>query len=321
MNRSLPIHCIAVTLILCIALLFGVESSYAQQSRITTIQLSSKNIKLELETPRNFGYSAGDIIEHRIDIRIPSGTELNTNNLPASGSLLEWLDVVNAQTIKLSNNRYKITIQYQVYKQVKETELLEIPMFQLATTDETEIESVTIPAWQFSYHALIPSHINDNEIFAQPAQKPAALPIQPIVTQLFIYLGAALLCLAYILWRRGSLQLWSRRTTAFQQALRDLKQLPELTTNPDQIEQAFRLVHRALNQTAGQTVLESQLDCFYQNHPQLTAMRSDTDRFFKQSRQLFYESSAPVSQLTQDNNLLRTLKQLCSRYDRLLRQR
>jgi mxaA protein len=103
--------------------------------------------------------------------------------------------------------------------------------------------------------------------------------------------------------------------------LKNLKQLPEQASTSEQIEQAFRIVHRALNQTAGETVLESQLDYFYENHPQLAGLRSDTDLFFKQSRQIFYETSSLDNQQTQDNNLLKSLKHLCSRYDRLLKQR
>ncbi len=320
MNRLTVTHCITVTLILC-SVLFWIESSHAQQSTISTIQSKNKNIQLSLETPRNFGYTAGDIIQHRIDISIPSGTDLNTNYLPARGLLLDWLDVIDVEIIKQSNSQYNINIFYQVSKQVKETELLEIPMFQIAAIDGTETESITVPAWQFSYYSLIPSRISDAAIIAQSAQKPEALPIQPVVMRLFTSLGAALLCLAYILWRRGSLQFWSRKTTAFQHALKNLKQFPEQASTADQIEQAFRIVHTALNQTAGETVLESQLEYFYQTHPQLTTLRSDTDQFFKQSRQIFYETSSFDNQLTQDNNLLKSLKHLCSRYDRLLKQR
>jgi mxaA protein len=103
--------------------------------------------------------------------------------------------------------------------------------------------------------------------------------------------------------------------------LKNLKQLPEQASTSEQIEQAFRIVHRALNQTAGETVLESQLDYFYENHPQLAGLRSDTDLFFKQSRQIFYETSSLDNPLTQDNDLLKSLKHLCLRYNRLLKQR
>jgi hypothetical protein len=103
--------------------------------------------------------------------------------------------------------------------------------------------------------------------------------------------------------------------------LKNLKQLPERASTSDQIKQAFRLVHTALNQTAGETVLESQLEYFYQTHPQLATLRSDTEQFFKQSRQIFYETSSLDNPLTQDNDLLKSLKHLCLRYNRLLKQR
>ena len=312
---------IILTLIVFSALFIRVEVSHAQQTRTTTIQSISKRIQLTLETPRDFGYSAGDIIEHKLHINIPSATSLNTNNLPASGALLDWLDVTDVQVVKQSANQYTIIINYQVSKQVKETEWLEIPMFTLGATDQTEIDSINVPAWRFSYYSLIPTRINDAEIIIQPAQKPETLAIQPLIVRLITYLATALLSMAYILWRRGSLQFWSRKTTAFQQALQDLKQLPAQSTDRNQIEQALRIVHSAINQTAGETVLESQLDDFYQNHPQLASLRSDTAQFFKQSRRIFYESSTSVKQLTDDNNLLKTLRNLCSSYNRLLRQR
>jgi hypothetical protein len=319
--KALLSRYIVLILILFSALLFRVEVSHAQQTSTTTIQSVSKRIQLTLETPRDFGYSAGDIIAHKLYISIPSGTSLSTNHLPATGALLDWLDVIDVQVISQSANQYQITINYQVSKQVKETEWLEIPMFILGTTDQSEIDSLTVPAWRFSYYSLIPTRINDAEIILRSAQKPEVLAIQPVALQLITYLAAALLCMAYILWRRGSLQFWSRKTTAFQQALKDLKQLPDQSTDPNQIEQALRTVHSALNQTAGETVLESQLDCFYQNYPQLASLRSDTNQFFKQSRRIFYESSTSTHQQVDDNNLLKNLRDLCSRYDRLLRQR
>jgi hypothetical protein len=181
------------------------------------------------------------------------------------------------------------------------------------------VDRITVPSWRFSYHTIIPSHIRDVEIIAQSAQQPQALPVQPIMMRLLEYVIAMLICLAYILWRRGGLQFWSRKTTAFQQAVQALKKLPQ-KPNSKQIEQAFREVHTAFNQTAGETVFESQLDYFYQNHPRLTSLRPDTDTFFKQSRQLFFEPDM-AAQLTQDHTLLKNLKQLCAGYDRLLKQR
>jgi mxaA protein len=315
-NQLISIHKIIARLILFPVVLLSIQFSYAQQS-ITTIQSKSKRIELSLETPRNFGYTAGDVIQHRIHITIPSGTSLNTNNLPSNGVYLDWLDVLDVQVNELSGREYNISVDYQFSKKVKETEWLEIPAFQLGANDGSEVDRITVPTWRFSYNSIIPSHIRDTEIIAQPAQQPLALPVQPIMMQLLAYVIAMLLCLAYLLWRRGNLQFWSRKTTPFQKALQALKKLPQQSSS-EQIVLAFREVHTAFNQTAGETLFESQLDDFYQNYPRLASLRADTDIFFTQSRQIFYESDTAS---TQDHTLLKNLKQLCLSYDRLLKQR
>lgn len=317
-NQLISTPKVIALLILFPVLLLNIEFSHAQQS-IITIQSNSNRIELSLETPRNFGYTAGDVIQHRIHITIPSGTTLNTNNLPSNGVYLDWLDVLNVHVNKQSSREHNIRVDYQLSKKVKETEWLEIPGFQLGANDGSEVDGITVPSWRFSYNTIIPSHIRDAEIIAQPAQQPQALPVQPIMMRLLAFVFAMLMCFAYLLWRRGNLQFWSRNITAFQKALQALKKLP---SKPDleQIEQAFRIIHTAFNQTAGETVFESQLDNFYHSHSPLTALRSETEIFFTQSRQIFYEPDA-AAQLTQDTNLLKSLKQLCSDYDRLLKQR
>ncbi len=303
-------------------LLLTVSISYAGQRTETIIQSKSKRIQASLQTPRQFGYSAGDLIQHQIHITIPPGTELNTNQLPSPGPALEWLDVIDVQVKTLASNQFKLNIQYQISKSARMTEWLEIPEFLLSAGTESSLDTIVIPAWKFSYSSIIPTRLIDADITIRPPRQPIALEEQAIFFRMLSFLTGMLICLGYIVWRRGYLQLpWSRHSTPFQSALKGLKQLPEQSTSPKHIQHAFRLVHTALNQTAGEIVLESHLTDFYTKQPELAKLKEETESFFKQSRYLFYESNTTVEPKTLDKNLIKTLKQLCSRYDRFQRQR
>jgi|GEM_PF-2391474 len=300
---------------------FKFEDSVAEQLTTTVYQSNSKHIQVTRQTPRYFGYSAGDVIRHRFKITIPPGATLNTSRLPKTGTVSDWLEVIDAQLDQQSDRHYTLRVQYQVAKSVKTTELLKIPAFQISTGNAPEADSLTVPAWEFSYHTIIPTRISDSELIAQPAQAPEKLPVRAVVARMLLALLTAIICMGYLLWRAGKLRLWSSKTTPFQTSLQALKQLPANAASAEQIEQAYRLVHTAFNQIAGQTVLESKLDCFFEQHPELNVLKSEAETFFRRSRQLFYETNTILELQSRDSNTLKMLRQLCLRFDRRLKQR
>ncbi|MCH9698065.1 MAG: hypothetical protein K0U68_08185 [Gammaproteobacteria bacterium] len=318
-HKLIPCHpCLRKTLI---GLILTLALTMAHASEQTLVSSSAnQQLKLTLLTPRPFGYHAGDIIAHRIHIQHPFGADLDTTQIPGPGPLSDWLDIVRVNVQDLSSTEKQLLIAYQVAKSVKTSEWLEIPSFRINLQSGSNDDTASVPAWKFAYSTVIPTSTRDSEIVAQPPQPLESLSTQPTLRKLLIYAIGAALSVMYFLWRQGHLQLWTRQNRPFQNALKALKQLPAHPQTTSELEQTYRIVHQAFNDTARQTILESQLDYFFNTYPRFKPLQTDTRQFFQQSRTVFYESGSFMQNGSQQNPLP-GLNQLCKRFERLEKQR
>ncbi|HFD12013.1 MAG TPA: hypothetical protein ENJ32_06060, partial [Crenotrichaceae bacterium] len=211
-NKPIATAWIILLQMILVVLFTSMNTSHAEQVTTTVLQSKSKKIQIALHTPRYFGYTAGDTIQHMIDISMPSGSDINTHHIPAKGAISDWLDVIDVQLHKQSSTQSTLRIQYQVAKSVKTTELLEIPAFKISLGQQPEVDSITVPAWTFSYSTIVPSRMSDAEITPQPAQQPVLLTTQPMFGKMLIYLFATATCLGYLLWRRGYWRFQAKKT-------------------------------------------------------------------------------------------------------------
>jgi mxaA protein len=90
--------------------------------------------------------------------------------------------------------------------------------------------------------------------------------------------------LLYGAWFLALFPFHGRRRKPFARAWRELPKLLRKHAH----EAAFRVIHRALDHTAGYPMFADRLDVFLEAHPAFAPLRDRLQRFFAASRQLFY---------------------------------
>lgn len=286
---------------------------------LCTIWLSSpataqgENIvrRLDVSAPRDFGYTIGDKIERTIILELEKPYVLDEDSLPRGGKLGYWLEL-QPPTLRRFNRpesiEYIVGLTYQPFLLVEKPQQAVIPRVELSVGNGTRDLMLVVPEWAF---ALMPLVQRDNlgglpEL--SPAMKPAQLATTPYLYRAFAFsvgLLAALLYLAYVLWGKPYLL---RRNRPFARALRRIRKLERAGQNETRYQDALRVVHEAINGTAGSVVFAESLDQFVVHHPEFGGIRDNLESFFSESRAVFFRSGEVRE--TQENTL-HSLVELC----------
>ncbi len=249
-----------------------------------------------LSAPRTFGYVLGDVIEHEIAVSIERPYTLETALLPKPGQVNEWLEVRAVDTRgrrQKNRNDYVIGIRYQIFRATKATEAVTIPAVPLHFHSDAGSFEDRTPAWQFTLAPLIPSRARDDEIVIRPDREPMPYAVAPSVRVLGLSLAGVLAVSCYLAWRCDALPFRNRNRGPFANALRAMQQLGKRPPAAESYRAALRLLHRALNDTAGETVFAGRLEHFFRHQPAFAASREKLARFFRLSQQMFFTSPAP----------------------------
>ncbi len=247
------------------------------------------NIEIELDTPRNYGYSLGDKITLTAHIGVPLFYKLESGFLPAPGPINEWLKLVSIESIPLKPDKdYSLAVTYQVFKIVRATEELTIPPLPIRFMHRGKPETVTLPAWTFSYHPLIPANKADSSIEPEPESPPQLINSTSHNRALTYLLGVSSILLFYIVWFYGKIPFLERYSGSFGKACRELKKLKKLPHSRAVTLQALQCFHHALNELAGETLFAAQLSAFFQRHPSFQPLQEKTEALFVISQELFF---------------------------------
>ena len=306
-----PTYIVVVLLVIIALSLFAWFNPNNHTSELTTPVL---------KVSRTFGYGVGDLVEHQISISAPTPYELERNALPQPGPINAWLYLkqIHIDT-QMENglNHYQIQLTYQLFQSVKTATTVDIPALPLRFMDDTRSLSTEIPAWKFNYAPLIPATTSDEAVKIRPT---LALPATDLSKQIY---SVALLLLAFLItafysaWRFDLLPFLRRHPSPFAKACVQLKQIENKQSDPATYLTALKIVHQALNDSAGHTVFFEYLHEFYQQKPDFRTLKTDTERFFIASQQAFFtptDTSSPLS--------VYQLEKLCRQYrniDRLCR--
>jgi mxaA protein len=265
--------------------------------------------RVELSAPRDFGYVMGDIIEHTVTVAVPEAYALESGFLPQPGALDEGLDVRAVDWDALRENgeiRYRIRIAYQLFKGVRTAEKALVPALPLRFRG-AELPEAKIPAWEFTITPLIPPQLADESVAIREGLPPEPLAATLHERQLLIYLTGVLAVLGYLAWRRIGR---TRRNQPFARAHRELKKRLRGPVSPDTYRAAAKLLHRALDETAGRTLFAEQVGRFCESRPAFAELREDLAGFFNLSQRLFFTS--PNTPIPPDYPAAR-LEDLCRR--------
>lgn len=254
---------------------------------------SEANIEIELDTPRNYGYSLGDKITLTAHIGVPLFYKLESGFLPTRGPVNEWLKLDSIESIpKKPGKDYSLAITYQIFKSVRATEELTIPPLPIRFIHRGKPEIETLPPWTFSYHPLIPKNKADHDIEPEPETPPRLIDTSLHSRTLTYLLGASSLVLFYIVWFYGKIPFLEHYSGSFGKACRELKKLKKLPQSKAVTLQALQCFHHALNELAGETLFAGQLPGFFQRYPKFLPLRERTEALFAISQQLFFADAA-----------------------------
>ncbi len=297
--------------VLVLILLAGPASLQAQAIRAN-----------EVIEPRTFGYVIGDKIHREVHLSVHPDYRLDEESLPKAGRLDRWLEVA-APELDVATDRdgrhYRLILTYQLRNAPAAPETVAVPQQNLRIVDETQALTTIVPRLRITV-APLTSGIASDRITAtslQPDRPPVPLPLQERQGRM-AWAGAALLALLLLAaWRRGLMAFRSRDRLPFATAVRELKRLQARSSPPAQNTASLKIVHEAINRTAGRAVFAHNLDDFLASHSEFAPLREDFRRLFAASGQMFFANapagSAPAG--SAPAALLR-LCRLCRRIER-----
>jgi mxaA protein len=278
-----------------------------------TLMYSAELIpRIEPLTPRNFGYVIGDPVDYDALITVPEAYALETEYLPKPGPLNEWLDIRAVSWTKTAEKgaaRYRLRLTYQVFKGLRQPEKLTVPALPIRFRGEGPLE-VQVPPWDITIAPIIPADVADEKVEIRESVSPEPLPIGPHHLRLIAYLAGTLGILAILAWRYGKLPFFTRAAPPFARTLRDLKKLSRKPADAEAYRTAVKLLHRALDDTAGFRLFAGDLDTFLASRPAFAELRDELNHFFAMSRCVFF--TAPDAPIPTDSPLTR-LETLCRR--------
>ncbi|MDD5036000.1 MAG: hypothetical protein PHE55_14720 [Methylococcaceae bacterium] len=268
---------------------------------------------LSISTVRDYGIVMGETVTGEIRAAVAQGYELQTAALPLPGSAisdhLELRDVRWSKETLGDDSVYRIALTYQVFKGVREPETLTVPALRLRFDRGGQSFETEVPAWHFTLSPLIAPAVSDEAVKLRGDLPP---PVYSSVSHWrgFSAFLAGLAGLSlYAAWRLG-LPPFRRNATPFFLALRGLKKLSGQAPGVENHRQALRLVHRALDETAGHVLFAAELDRFLQAHAHYEVAREELAGFFALSERLFFaagEPDVPQDALSRLQALCRTM--------------
>lgn len=270
--------------------------------------------RLELQAPRDFGYTLGSLIEHRIRLWLPDGAELLPPLLPSPGAVNDWLDLRALRWQQADPHVVLIDVTYQVFKGVRDPETAVIPPLAIAYRTGGRTAEIRTPEWPFGLIPLIPPATPDDKVTLRPDAREQPFPAEAAFYRFVGALSAAALGLLALAYRFGLIPGQGRRRP-FAEACRHLARLQ--TASPEvRLDRGLRLVHEALARTHGQPVFPAMLDAFFAAQPVFAPLRTEFEAFFETSQRHFFEPGAELGDAAARWPALEGFCRRCARLER-----
>ena len=235
-----------------------------------------------VEQPRSFGHVLGDVLTQRVLLADP-GQSLK---LPPAARIGLWLERRAPRIETDGQGRRWLAIDYQLVNAPRALTAIDLPALTLASDAGP---ALTLPAWPVSIGPLTPEQpFGQGDLQALRPDRPvAALPVAHLQRQLKQALAALLAVLLVWLgwwaWRN-----WREaQQLPFAHAWRALQGMAD-PASPE----AWRVLHRALNQSAGRVVHGASLPQLLAAAPWLRPLQPRLEDFFRESTQRFFVEGA-----------------------------
>lgn len=256
--------------------------------------------------PRDFGYRVGDLLEVAAVVRLPAGYELDPASL-REGELPEWLELREAGWRREASGGsvvYHLRFVYQVFYAPLRVTVLEIPARQVRWWEPSTgaVAQASVPPFRFTI-----APVADPQARLEPDWRMPAPSARPVV------LSAASLAVLSGVWAGwAAIERRRRSRGVFASAHRQLKHTRDCT-------QALVILHRALEQAAGQALFSHNLEALLARWPPAGGVREELGAFFRLSDAVFYRNHAhPFASVPPD--CLKRVRELSGRLAALERR-
>ena len=252
--------------------------------------------QLRHQEPRAFGQRVGDVVERRIHVTLSPGLQLDRASLPPigrRGKALELRTVDWSGPGWLSGRQHTLTLSYQVFLSPPAVRTLEMPALTLRFEGGPRAEEVRIDAWPMTLAPLAPDPPSNRTGLGELRPEAVALPIDttPARQRLAVVAAVALLALAYLAQVYLLAPWWAARHRPFARAWASLRGIGR-GADAAARQQAYRQLHRALDQTAGAVVFDQGVARFLAAHPRFRPVQAELHEFFARSRAEFFDEPA-----------------------------
>ncbi|MDQ0570918.1 mxaA protein [Variovorax paradoxus] len=242
-----------------------------------------------VEQPRAFGHVIGDVLTQRVLLE-QAGQPLRPGAMPSAARIDLWLERRPSRIETDAEGRRWLAIDYQIINAPRTLTAVSLPALSIATASGA---ALALPAWPVSIGPLTPLEVPGQGDLQplRPDRPVAALPTYAVERHLklsFLALLAVLLAwLAWWAWRNAR----EAQQLPFAHAWRELKRIGD-PASPE----AWRVVHRALNRSAGRVVHGASLPRLLADAPYLRPLQPRLEDFYREStRRFFFAESAAAS--------------------------
>ena len=246
-------------------------------------------VQMEVVTPRADGYVIGDTITHTIRIELGADYRLDEHSLPAAGRLDQWLEL-HAPSLRRRGREVDITLTYQLINVPEAPTALVVPRQTLEIRSPERTLPVFVPEWSFTATPIVPAVQRGAgaRFSLRPERLPPLLALTPHVWWLALLAAAWLAVIGALAWLSLGVPWRANRARPFARALRDLRRLSGQPWDDSRQQEAFRIMHRALDGAAGCTLLPSNVDTLFHARPSLNGLRVPIESLLQHSRRLFF---------------------------------
>lgn len=288
----MPMRCRATSLIYEDAMRTALVALLVLLAISATADAQVQSVKLL--TPRLFGYFVGDVLEDEVDIRVDKGTELVSASMPQRGSLNAWIELIGSSVETEEANGaklYRLYFAYQNFYPAIDARQLEIPGFTLSFKSGDQIYQAQVRAWSFGISPLrevLPPPKASGGEYMQPDILPRFYDVRRDAYIAFALLAAALATLALLAYHFAWWPFGARKHRPFTEAARSIRKLMKVTEAEAAYREAFVILHRAVDATAGHAVFSEDVPSFLAQHPAFARLKGEFIRFFASSQSAFF---------------------------------
>jgi mxaA protein len=265
-----------------------------------------------VQQPPAYGHAIADVLEQKVLLE-DRGRRVDPVTLPSAGRISLWLERRPSSIATDSAGRRWLVLRYQIINAPEQLTSVTIPALKLPLASGATLD---IPDWPVTVAPLTLSE-PPNVGGLTPLQRDrivAAPPLAPIRRSIAIWGSATFVILiVWALWWFWREQR-ERAALPFARAWRALRGRDAASMDGD--AQTWRLLHDALNATAGRVVRPRSLPELLRHAPHLQTLEPQIETFFSRSSARFFEGAQHAQQPEREHFSLREFARALYRAER-----